>query len=93
VKPQELAWAKEYRKRRGAELRVIRYASYLVHKAVRHGLLSHPTANLCVDCGDKANTYDHRFYTRPLDVEPVCFSCNKKRGESWDLEVLRLELA
>lgn len=24
--------------------------------------------------------YDHRDYTKPLSVEPVCRSCNKLRG-------------
>lgn len=34
----------------------------------------------CVDCGMPAKEYDHRDYTRPLDVVPVCGSCNSKRG-------------
>lgn len=34
----------------------------------------------CVDCGRPAKVYDHRDYSRPLDVEPVCKGCNKKRG-------------
>ena len=28
----------------------------------------------CVDCGLKANRYDHRDYNKPLDVESVCGS-------------------
>ena len=35
---------------------------------------------LCVDCGKPARNYDHRDYRKPLDVEPVCMSCNKQRG-------------
>jgi len=35
---------------------------------------------ICVDCGAVAACYDHRDYLRPLDVEPVCRSCNNKRG-------------
>lgn len=34
----------------------------------------------CVDCGKPARHYDHRDYTKPLDVAPVCRSCNFKRG-------------
>lgn len=34
----------------------------------------------CVDCGAIATEYDHRDYSRPLDVDPVCSSCNKLRG-------------
>lgn len=35
---------------------------------------------ICVDCGRGAQHYDHRDYSRPLDVAPVCRSCNRKRG-------------
>lgn len=35
---------------------------------------------LCVDCGAKATDFDHRDYTKPLDVEPVCRACNIRRG-------------
>lgn len=34
----------------------------------------------CVDCGELATCYDHRDYTKPLMVEPVCGGCNAKRG-------------
>lgn len=34
----------------------------------------------CVDCGKRANRYDHRDYLKPLDVEPVCHGCNLRRG-------------
>ena len=34
----------------------------------------------CVDCGETATVYDHRDYAKPLEVEPVCGSCNKNRG-------------
>ena len=43
----------------------------------------------CVDCGRPARHYDHRYYTKPLDVEPVCASCNVKRGSAYDLEELK----
>ncbi len=35
---------------------------------------------LCVDCGRRATMYDHQDYTKPLDVQPVCASCNYARG-------------
>lgn len=35
---------------------------------------------LCVDCEQPAAHYDHRDYARPLQVEPVCVSCNARRG-------------
>ena len=34
----------------------------------------------CTDCGKPAAHYDHRDYNRPLEVEPVCASCNLQRG-------------
>jgi len=35
---------------------------------------------LCVDCGKRAKHYDHRDYRLPHIVEPLCQSCNFKRG-------------
>lgn len=53
-----------------------------VYSAVKVGkLVSLKTENIkCVDCGARAIQYDHRDYNKPLDVEPVCQSCNIKRG-------------
>ena len=34
----------------------------------------------CTDCGRDAKFYDHRDYSKPLEVEPVCGSCNQLRG-------------
>lgn len=34
----------------------------------------------CVDCGRRAQCYDHRDYRKPLRVEPVCKRCNSMRG-------------
>lgn len=36
----------------------------------------------CQDCGRRATVYDHRDYDRPLDVDPVCRSCNCRRGHA-----------
>ncbi len=35
----------------------------------------------CVDCGGSASVWDHRDYRKPLDVSPVCDSCNHVRGQ------------
>lgn len=51
-----------------------------VHKAIREGLLPRADSFSCVDCGKQAQGYDHRDYNKPMDVEPVCRSCNAKRG-------------
>lgn len=51
-----------------------------VAKAVSAGALPRPSERACVDCGAAASDWDHRDYARPLDVAPVCRSCNLKRG-------------
>lgn len=38
----------------------------------------------CVDCKRwPATVYEHRDYSKPLDVEPVCHNCNMKRGPAF----------
>lgn len=65
-------------------------ASSKVQSAVTRGLLprvrrSGDAAPIpCVDCGLKAQHYDHRDYLEPLVVEPVCGSCNHRRGFASD---------
>ena len=54
----------------------------LVYRAVRAGKLKPPTEFACVDCGVDAECYDHRNYSAPLVVEPVCFGCNQVRGHA-----------
>lgn len=60
--------------------RLQRAAHAAVANAIRTGLLPHPSACGCVDCGNGAAQYDHRDYSKPLDVQPVCRSCNVRRG-------------
>lgn len=48
--------------------------------AIRRGEIAHPKTLSCTDCGMPARDYDHRDYSKPLDVDPVCRSCNKLRG-------------
>lgn len=52
----------------------------IVQRAIRDGLLPHPASRVCEDCGNAAQVYDHRDYNRPLLVEPVCHTCNMRRG-------------
>lgn len=52
----------------------------LIIKAIKFNKLKHVTDYLCVDCGNRSVVYDHRDYTRPLAVVPVCKSCNCRRG-------------
>lgn len=60
---------------------------YLAHKAVataiREGRLSRPNQHPCVDCGRRASQYDHRDYSKPLEVAPVCRRCNLARGPAF----------
>lgn len=39
----------------------------------------------CVDCGARAEVYDHRDYSKPLEVEPVCRKHNRRRGPARDV--------
>lgn len=55
-------------------------AGLAVRRAVAAGALKPAKEHACVDCGARADCYDHRDYARQLDVEPVCFSCNSVRG-------------
>lgn len=57
-----------------------------VRKAIRRGALRHPKLLLCVDCGRQAFDYDHRDYSRPLMVAPVCRRCNVLRGPASELK-------
>lgn len=57
-----------------------RKAGPLVAKAIKAGKLMPIAECTCVDCGDPAHHYDHRDYEKPLEVDPVCRSCNYLRG-------------
>jgi hypothetical protein len=51
-----------------------------VKRAIERGELPEIHTQYCVDCGAFARYYEHRDYSKPLDVVPVCQSCNMKRG-------------
>jgi len=53
-----------------------------VKKAVKQGILMSVKELKCLDCGCQAEIYDHKDYNKPLEVEPVCRSCNRKRGSA-----------
>jgi hypothetical protein len=53
-----------------------------VKKAVASGILATVRELKCLDCGNQAEIYDHKDYNKPLEVEPVCRSCNNKRGSA-----------
>jgi hypothetical protein len=57
-----------------------REAHYQVARAIRKGDLPHPSQFPCEDCGGPSIHYDHRDYSKPLAVSPVCRRCNYKRG-------------
>lgn len=57
-----------------------REAHYQVARAIRLGLLAHPSNFPCADCKGLAKEYDHRDYSKPLEVDPVCRRCNARRG-------------
>ncbi len=49
-----------------------------VRKQVKAGKLPRPQDCECVLCGKPASGYDHRNYLKPLEVRPLCKSCNGK---------------
>lgn len=55
-------------------------ASRVVHAEISRGAIPHPTNLRCADCDAPAMEYEHRDYNRPLAIEPICRSCNLKRG-------------
>lgn len=58
----------------------------VVTKAVKTGEIKKAKECACVDCGKPAIDYDHREYLKPLNVVPVCRSCNLKRGPAIDIK-------
>lgn len=60
--------------------RLRRSARGRVRLAVNRGDLPKANALICVDCGNQAQVWDHRDYTKPLDVDAVCKRCDSLRG-------------
>lgn len=76
------------RKEKG--MRDLNSPKYLAHRAVakarKAGHLADPRTLTCVDCQAPAIEYDHRDYSKPLAVEPVCRRCNLRRGPALTTE-------
>lgn len=53
---------------------------YRVKLLIQQGVIQKPNVHACVDCGAPATCYDHRDYSKPWQVEPVCARCNNVRG-------------
>lgn len=63
------------------------------HQKVKLAIFKRRIAKLdgsikCSDCSEMATQYDHRDYSKPLEVSPVCRACNVKRGSSIDVLAL-----
>jgi hypothetical protein len=62
-------------------------ARMLTKYAVKIGFLPHPANSRCVDCRRvQAECYDHRDYSKPLEVDPVCLRCNSSRGKGIEVK-------
>jgi hypothetical protein len=83
-------WCEECKKSPEYQRYLISSAAHrIVQKAVRKGLLPKLDGSiLCTDCTAPAAVYDHREYAKPLAVEPVCKSCNVRRGPATDMAPL-----
>jgi hypothetical protein len=55
-------------------------AHHQVARAIRLGHMKPAREFGCTDCPAPAIEYDHRDYSKPLTVDPVCRRCNLKRG-------------
>ena len=51
--------------------------------AKQAGLIPNIKEFVCSDCGCQATEWDHRDYTKYMDVDPVCAKCNVARGEGY----------
>lgn len=59
-------------------------ATRIVRRNIASGKFPPVTGKKCCDCGAPAVNYDHRDYTKPLEVDPVCKACNQLRGPGAD---------
>lgn len=59
-------------------------ASLIIGSSIRNGVLvkAKDSGLLCVDCGVKAECWEHRDYGKPLDVVACCNTCNMRRGKA-----------
>jgi Bacterial regulatory protein, Fis family len=62
------------------------------HKVMHAANIPAAAGYECVDCKRPAFSWDHRYYSQPLEVEPVCARCNTNRGPAHDVRQLAREL-
>lgn len=58
-----------------------RFKSAVVNQvgyAIKKGIIQRASCFECVRCGKQAKEYDHRDYAKPMDIQPMCRSCNKR---------------
>jgi len=81
-KPRQEEWNKLYMAIGKAVFRYYKKrAISWVSLCVRRGDLCRLyTSDVLCQCGEKAYCYEHRDYSKPLEVEAVCDSCNALRG-------------
>jgi len=61
----------------------------MVRACVNRAGLRVPKGTICSNCGVRwALVFDHRYYSQPYRVTPVCRSCNIKMGPAFDLPSL-----
>lgn len=86
---------KSYRRNRpGNRLNDNEAARQLTKYAVKIGFLLHPSNYICMDCKRRqAECYDHRDYSKPLDVDAVCLPCNSSRGRGIPLHLVKPKTA
>jgi hypothetical protein len=60
-----------------------RYASAFLVKMQWYGFVIPAPLHKCVDCGRQADDWEHRDYSKPLEVEAVCHGCNLSRGRAF----------
>ena len=80
IRPSECAKCQRAKFRLWAKESGAAKASGAVNTAIQAGRLPRASTLQCVDCGRPAAHWDHRDYNAPLDVVPVCVTCNKLRG-------------
>ena len=73
-------WDKARNSKEHSKMRI--WALGIIQNAKYKGYIGKPKNQKCVDCGKKATDWEHRNYSRPLIVEPICRSCNLRRGSS-----------
>lgn len=56
------------------------WARAQVQRAIILGRLMPASSFRCTDCPEWATEYEHRNYSQPFAVDPVCTSCNCRRG-------------